>query len=84
MVVNMEPLFFLYNLLLAALVFCDLTYKLYLFVQIMLLYLESMKLCSGSTLKLPFKIMYVKFSFEKVPVIHVVDTKHTELILQQR
>lgn len=76
----MEPLFFYYNLLLADLVFCDLTNKLYLFVQIMLLYLESMKLCSGSTLKLPFKIMYLKFVFEKVPVIHVVNTKHTELI----
>lgn len=80
MVVNMKPLFFYDNLLLAALVFCDLTYKLYLFEQIILQLLESMKLCSCLTLKLPFKIMYLKFSFEKVPVIHVVNTKHTELI----
>lgn len=77
MVVNMEPLFFYYNLLLAALVFCDLTYKLYLFEQIILQLLESMKLCSCLTLKLPFKIVYLKLSFEKIPV---VNTKHTELI----
>lgn len=46
----------------------------------MLLYLELMKLCLGLIFKFFFKIMYLKFLFEKVFVIYVVNIKYIELI----